>query len=140
MGKPFRERVRFQLYQDKQILEIDPPAYKNQFVSILKEVIRCHPFDTGCFWDEYRDKIEIEVIDILGTGQCSMEQKIGDKYQYPEDRGKMCASSLHILYPWILVMQSGGSFSFFEDGHSVTLGCADYEHQVVYRITRIEVD
>jgi uncharacterized repeat protein (TIGR04076 family) len=85
-------------------------------------------------------KIEIEVIDILGTGKCSMEQTVGDKYQYPEDRGKMCASSFHILYPWILVMQSGGSFSFFEDGHSVTLGCADYKHQVVYRITRVEVD
>ena len=66
--------------------------------------------------------------------------KVGDTYNYPEDRGKMCPSSFHILYPWILVMQSGGSFSFFEDGHSVTLGCADYEHQVVYRITRIEVD
>ncbi len=85
-------------------------------------------------------EIEIEVIDILGTGKCSMEQKVGDKYQYPADCGKMCSSSFHILYPWILVMQSGGSFSFFDDENSVSVGCADYEHQVVYRITRVEVD
>ncbi len=86
-------------------------------------------------------KITIEVIDILNNGKCSMGQQVGALYNYPEDRGKICPSSLHILWPWILVMQSGGSFSFFDDdGTSVTLGCSDYSHQVVYKLKREPVD
>ncbi|MFW9919097.1 MAG: TIGR04076 family protein [Candidatus Thorarchaeota archaeon] len=83
--------------------------------------------------------ITIEVLDILGTGKCSIGQKIGTIYKYPEDRGKLCPSSYHILYPWILVLQSGGKFSFMEDD-SITLGCSDYHHQVVYKITRKEIE
>jgi uncharacterized repeat protein (TIGR04076 family) len=86
-------------------------------------------------------KITIEVIDILGTKECSMGQKVGEVYKYPEDRGKLCPSSFHSLYPWIMVMQSGGTYSFFkDDGNSVTLGCPDHTHQVVYKITRETVD
>ena len=84
-------------------------------------------------------KITIEVIDIQGSGKCSMGQEVGTIYHYPEDRGKMCPSSFYILYPWILVLQSGGTFSFMDD-ESITLGCSDYEHQVVYRIRREEVE
>ncbi|MFW9845916.1 MAG: TIGR04076 family protein [Candidatus Thorarchaeota archaeon] len=86
-------------------------------------------------------KITIEVVKILGTGECSIGQKEGIVYNYPEDRGKLCPSSLHSLYPWLLVMQSGGSYSFFkDDGNSMTIGCPDYTHQVVYKITREFVD
>ncbi len=84
-----------------------------------------------------RYKLTIEVIDILGEGKCSMEQKVGDTYNYPEDRGKMCPSSFHIMYPMIIAMQLGATHSSFgDDGHSTTVGCSDYKHQVVYKITR----
>ncbi|UCE11663.1 MAG: TIGR04076 family protein [Candidatus Thorarchaeota archaeon] len=82
-----------------------------------------------------RYKLKIEVIDVLGNGKCSMGQKAGDAYEYPEDRGKMCPSAFHVMYPWILVMLSGGKFSWMEDD-SITLGCSDYTHQVVFKITR----
>ena len=86
-------------------------------------------------------KITIEIVEILGTGECSMGQKVGTVYNYPEDRGKLCPSSFHSLYPWLMVMQSGGSYSFFkDDGNSMTLGCPDYKHQVVYKISREIVD
>jgi uncharacterized repeat protein (TIGR04076 family) len=86
-------------------------------------------------------KVSIEVIDILGEGNCSMEQKRGDTYNYPEDRGKMCPSSFYILFPWIMVMESGGSFTEEGDGSDfMTTGCPDYRHQVVYKISRREVD
>ncbi|MFX0107118.1 MAG: TIGR04076 family protein [Candidatus Hodarchaeota archaeon] len=82
-------------------------------------------------------KVSIEVLDILGTGKCSIEQKVGTVYSYPEDRGKMCSNSFHILYPWIMVMMSGGSFTDEGDGHDfMTVGCSDYKHQVVYKISR----
>ncbi|MGY5874319.1 MAG: TIGR04076 family protein [Candidatus Thorarchaeota archaeon] len=85
-------------------------------------------------------KIKMEVVEILGTGNCSIEQKVGDTYDFPEDKGKMCSSSFYVLYPWILVMQSGGRFSFFGDDDSVTVGCPDHTHQVVYKITREETE
>ncbi|MFX1264022.1 MAG: TIGR04076 family protein [Promethearchaeota archaeon] len=82
-------------------------------------------------------KVTIEVEDILGTGECSIGQKVGNKYRYPEDFGKMCPWSFYILYPTILVMLSGGSFAYYDDdGASTTLGCSDHKHQVVYRIRR----
>ena len=84
-------------------------------------------------------KITIEIIDILGSGKCSMGQEIGTIYNYPEDRGKLCPSSFYILYPWLLVLQSGGKFSFMEEDR-ITLGCADYLHQVVYKIRREETE
>ena len=34
-------------------------------------------------------KVTIEVIDILGEGNCSIDQKVGDTYNYPEDIGKI---------------------------------------------------
>ncbi len=86
-------------------------------------------------------KVTIEVIDILGEGNCSMDQKVGDSYSYPEDRGKMCPSSFYVLYPWIMVMLSGGSFTEEGDGSDfMTTGCPDYRHQVVYKISRKVVE
>ncbi|MHA1965589.1 MAG: TIGR04076 family protein [Candidatus Thorarchaeota archaeon] len=84
-------------------------------------------------------KVTIEVIDILGNRKCSMNQKVGDTYNYPEDRGKMCPSSFYVLYPWIMVMLSGGSFYGSEEDH-MTTGCPDYKHQVVYKISRKVVE
>ena len=82
-------------------------------------------------------KLTIEIINILGEGRCSMEQKIGNLYNYPEDFGKMCPSSFYIMYPLLVAMQLGATHSSFEDdGHSTTIGCADYRHQVVYKIKR----
>ena len=86
-------------------------------------------------------KVKIEVIDILGSGNCSMNQKVGDTYNYPEDRGKMCPSSFYVLYPWIMVMLSGGSFADEGDGSDfMTTGCPDYKHQVVFKISRTPVE
>jgi len=86
-------------------------------------------------------KVKIEVIDILNDGACSMGQKIGDVFEYPKDRGKLCPSSFYVLYPWIMVMLSGGSFAEEGDGSDfMTTGCPDYKHQVVYKISRTAVE
>jgi len=91
--------------------------------------------------DVVQYKVTIEVIDILGEGKCSMKQQVGDTYNYPEDRGRMCPSSFYVLYPWIMVMQSGGRFTEEGDGSDfMTSGCPDYRHQVVYRISRSEAN
>lgn len=86
-------------------------------------------------------KVRIEVIEIQNQGECSIGQKVGDTYDYPEDRSKMCPSSFYILYPWIMVMESGGSFTESGDGSDyMTVGCSDYRHQVVYKISRAPIE
>jgi uncharacterized repeat protein (TIGR04076 family) len=86
-------------------------------------------------------KVRIEVIDILNQGECSIGQKVGDVYDYPDDFSKMCRSSFYILYPWIMVILSGGSFAESGDGSDfMTIGCSDYRHQVVYKVSRFSVD
>jgi uncharacterized repeat protein (TIGR04076 family) len=88
-----------------------------------------------------KNKVRIEVIDILNQGECSRGQKIGDTYDYPDDLGKICPSSFYILYPWIMVMLSGGSLTESGDGSDfMTVGCSDYRHQVVYKISRFSVE
>lgn len=83
------------------------------------------------------ETVTIEVMAILGEGNCSLGQRVGDVFRYPEDLNRLCPNAFHILYPWILVLKSGGTFPFFDgNGNSVTLGCSDYKHQVVFRITR----
>lgn len=89
--------------------------------------------------DVVKYKVTIDVIDIQGEGNCSIEQKVGDTYNYPEDKGKMCSSSFYVLFPWIMVMESGGKFYGSEEDH-LTLGCPDYRHQVVYKISRKVVE
>lgn len=90
--------------------------------------------------DVTKYKVTIEVIDILGNSKCSMNQKVGDSYNYPEDRGRLCPSSFYVLYPWIMVMLSGGSFHGSEEEDHMTTGCPDYKHQVVYKISRKVVE
>jgi len=86
-------------------------------------------------------KVKIEVIDILNNGKCTMGQEIGDVYNYPEDRGKMCPSSFYVLYPWIMVMFYGGNITEEDDGSDfMTTGCPDYTHQVVYKISRTKLE
>ncbi len=79
----------------------------------------------------------IFVLDVEHNDGPGPGQKIGDVFEYPKDRGKMCPSSFYVLYPWIMVMLSGGSFAEEGDGSDfMTTGCPDYKHQVVYKISR----
>jgi uncharacterized repeat protein (TIGR04076 family) len=84
----------------------------------------------------YED-IAIEVVDILLEGKCSRGHKVGETFNYAEDRGKMCPAALSVLYPYILGLQSGSNFPWEEENpDSITLCCPDYKHPVVYKITR----
>jgi uncharacterized repeat protein (TIGR04076 family) len=85
------------------------------------------------------ERISIEIIEIQGGGKCPSDHKVGDKFNYKKDRGKICPAALNVLYPYILGLQSGGSFPWEEENpDSVTLCCPDYKNPVVFKITRRE--
>ena len=45
------------------------------------------------------NKINIEIINILEKGTCPREHNVGDKFEYPEDVGKICQSAYNTIYP-----------------------------------------
>ena len=82
-------------------------------------------------------KVTIEIVDILEEGTCPLNHKIGGKFKYPEDRGKICAAAFNAIYPYIRVLESGGSYPYFEDdGNTHKACCPDYKRPVVFKITR----
>ncbi|MFX1251430.1 MAG: TIGR04076 family protein [Promethearchaeota archaeon] len=84
------------------------------------------------------DKILFEVVNILEGGKCPVNHQIGDKFSFPEDKGKICPYALMTLSPYSLALQSGGSFPWEENPDSLTLCCPDYNNPVVFKITRTE--
>jgi len=78
----------------------------------------------------------IEVVNILEAGRCPYGHEIGDKFEYPEDRGKICTAAFNSIYPYALGINIGASFPWEEDPDSVTICCPDYKNPVVFKITR----
>ena len=82
-------------------------------------------------------KVSIEISDILGEGKCPLDHVVGETFHYPEDRGKICAAAFNSIYPYIRVLESGGSYPFFEDdGNTHKACCPDYKRPVVFKMTR----
>ena len=83
-------------------------------------------------------KIKIEVIKILEAGKCNFGHKIGDTFDYPEEKGKICSAAWHTMYPYLCGLQFGASYPWEEDANIITLCCPDYKNPVVFKITHIE--
>ncbi len=81
-------------------------------------------------------KTIIEIVDILEAGHCPYGHEIGDKFEYPEERGKICAAAFNSIYPYALGINIGASFPWEEDPESVTICCPDYKNPVVFKISR----
>jgi len=82
------------------------------------------------------EKVIVEVVNILEGGTCPYGHKIGDTYNYPEERGNICAAAFHSLYPYLLGIRIGANFPWEEDKDSVTICCPDYKNPVVFKISR----
>ena len=81
--------------------------------------------------------IEIEIINIHGNGKCSRGFNIGDIFQYPKDRDKMCPSALSVLRPYVLILAYGGKNIYNPDEpNTFSISCPDTIHPVSYKITR----
>ena len=81
-------------------------------------------------------KVTIEVVDILEAGTCNYSHKKGEIFNYPEDRGKICAAAFHTIYPYAMAIRMGSNFPWEEDEGTITICCPDYKNPVVFKITR----
>ena len=60
-------------------------------------------------------KVSIEITDILQEGKCPAGHKLGETFTYPEDVGKICPAAFNSIYPDIRIIESGGSFPFYDE-------------------------
>ena len=86
-----------------------------------------------------RYKVSLEIVDILGDGNCPVKHQIGEKFEYPDDRGKICAAAFHSIYPYIRIMESGGEFPWFDKPNAHSAYCPDYKRPVVFKVSRVKV-
>ena len=82
-------------------------------------------------------KVFIEISDVLGDWKCPRGHEVGETFHYPEDRGKICAAAFNSIYPYIRILESGGTYPYFEDnGNTHKACCPDYKVIVVFKMTR----
>lgn len=84
-------------------------------------------------------KVTAEIVNILEEGKCPAGHQIGDKFDYPEGMGVLCPAAYHTIFPYLRVMESGGSYPFFEEPNAHSVCCPDYLRPVVFKISRKEV-
>ncbi|WP_455143817.1 TIGR04076 family protein [Candidatus Hodarchaeum mangrovi] len=84
-------------------------------------------------------QITIKITNIHNNGKCSRGFQIGNVFQYPKDRNKMCPSALSVLHPYLLVLAYGGKNIYDpQDPNTFSISCPDAIHPVVYKMTRSE--
>jgi uncharacterized repeat protein (TIGR04076 family) len=81
-------------------------------------------------------KVSIEITDILQEGKCPAGHKIGETFMYPEDIGKICPAAFNSIYPDIRIIESGGSFPFYDEPNTHSVCCPDYRRPVVFKISQ----
>jgi uncharacterized repeat protein (TIGR04076 family) len=83
------------------------------------------------------NKIRLEIIEIQGKGICHYGHKVGDKFKWPDDTGKLCPHAFYVLYPGVDVLRFGGVFPWEDDPDKTSLCCPDPNNPVVFDIRRV---
>ncbi len=85
---------------------------------------------------------ERPVYKITGTiksikGECSAGHKVGDKLELSgHSCGGLCGFFYHDIYPYIIMLQYGGSFPWGADPDTVVLECMDRHNAVTIELHR----
>jgi uncharacterized repeat protein (TIGR04076 family) len=86
------------------------------------------------------NEISLEIVKILERGECPLGHKVGDKFRYPDDVGKICQSAYNSIYPSITTLRFDGSFPWSQDKDTTMVCCPDPNNPVVFKITRTKID
>ncbi|MFX0033882.1 MAG: TIGR04076 family protein [Candidatus Hodarchaeota archaeon] len=85
-------------------------------------------------------EISLEIVKILEKGECPRGHKVGEKFRYPDDIGKICQSAYNSFFPYITALRFDGSFPWSQDKDTTMLCCPDPDNPVVFKITRTKSD
>ena len=82
------------------------------------------------------NEISLEIVKIFEKGECAHGHKVGDKFKYPDDVGKLCQLAYNSISPYITTLRFDGSFPWSEDKDTTMFCCPDPNNPVVFKITR----
>ena len=81
-------------------------------------------------------KVIANVISQKGT--CAAGHKVGDEFVIGEEiPAGVCSWAFHTLFPFVEVLQFGGSFPWESDPDRATVACPDPENPVVFELRRV---
>ena len=71
-------------------------------------------------------------------GSCVAEHKVGDEFLVGDKTPVgMCSWAFYAIFPFVTVLQFGGSFPWEEDPDKATIACPDPENPVVFELRRL---
>ncbi len=75
---------------------------------------------------------------ISQKGHCAMGHKVGDRFVMADKTPSgMCSWAFHSLFPFLTVLQFGGSFPWENDRDKTTVACPDPTNPVVFELQRL---
>lgn len=79
-----------------------------------------------------RPKIKIEVTDRGGKHGCHRGHKVGEIFDFDEDRGKICPMAMHCAFPYIDILRYDGKIPGQPEG-TAEFCCSDADAIMVFR-------
>lgn len=83
---------------------------------------------------EKKPKIILNIIGRLGKAGCHRGHRIGDTFDFDNDRGKLCPMAMHVAFPYIDILRYGGTPPRAKDG-KIKFCCPDCDTANVFEIT-----
>ena len=71
-------------------------------------------------------------------GSCVAEHKVGDEFLVADKTpAGMCSWAFYAIFPFVTVLQFGGSFPWENDRDKATVACPDPANPVVFELRRL---
>ena len=83
--------------------------------------------------------IKITLVDRKGECGCHRGHKIGDRFDYDTERGKLCPMAMHTAFPYIDILRYGGTLPLSKSG-DIRFCCPDADVMNIFRLEMIEPD
>ncbi len=84
-----------------------------------------------------KPRIQIKLIERLGSTGCHRGHKPGDCYDFDTERGKLCPMVMHVAFPYIDILRYGGAIPGEEPGTALFC-CPDVKTLNVFEIRRMD--
>lgn len=77
-------------------------------------------------------RIKITLVEQKGESPCHRGHRIGDSFDFEEERGKICPLAMHALFPMVDILRYGGTLP------SDRFCCPDVDTINVFKIEAVE--
>lgn len=80
-----------------------------------------------------KPKIKLTIVDGVGKCGCHRGHKIGDTFDFDEDRGRLCPMAFHSGFPYIDILSYGGDIPKSKSG-DYRFACPDADTILIFKI------